>query len=190
MKKILSFALVLVMMLALAVPAMAAEGLTFTIGVKNSQEGGKTPVSIYEDDVLLGTVNISNGNFSGNPATIDNGTTLELNGVTYIFKDGKVDLKDDDPPHVHNYVKTLVGAEVSVTIIKDNGNTNTYIFDITEEYEWVCECGDRLDNTFESLDLDPVILHNNYEGFVTLGDYTIFINSKGNTQVREIYIVE
>ena len=190
MKKFLSFALVLMLVFATAVPAMAASGLYFEYGGKNpTGHGGTTAIYVYDDDdELIGTAYVGNGYFGGQNDTLKNDVTVTIDGKDYTLNtDGSVTL--DVPPHVCDYIKTHVGKEVDVEIVKTSGNTNFYAFVITEEYEHVCECDERLENTFEEITLD-IDLANNYKGNVTVGDYTVFIDSKGNTQVIELYIVE
>ena len=89
--------------------------------------------------------------------------------------------------HTCEYIKTFVGAEVAVSIVNVSGNTNPYTFVITEEYAWVCACGETLPNTFEDITFVRN-LANNYKGDVNLGEYTVYIYSSGNTTVDELYI--
>ena len=90
MKKILSFALVLAMMLALAIPAMAADGLTFEITVAGTNPGGNPnlyKITIYEDGEEVASANFGNNAFNGSWGK-DN---FKINGTqTIIGTDGTV----------------------------------------------------------------------------------------------------
>jgi hypothetical protein len=172
MKRILTFALALTMVLAVAAPAMA-EGNLFSV---------------------------SNGWYY--EADADGTLTVSDNKVTYIFDviagENFLGLQNDytgqlafvgfEAAHVCEFVKSLVGAEVAVSIENVIGNTNPYTFVITEEFSWVCECGETLDNTFEDSTY-VIYLDNNFVGEVEVGDYLVFIDSYGNVNVRDLYIV-
>lgn len=173
MKKLLSVALVFTMLFALAIPAMAANDLYKSADgwYYNAEEAGTLTVKdnkvAYTYDVVAGE------NFLG----LQRGYTGQLKFVAF------------EAAHVCDFVKNLVGAEAALVITKDKGNTNTYSFVITEEFEWVCECGERLENTFEDSSF-VIPLANNYKGNVVVGNYTVYVASSGNTTVNALYIVE
>ena len=174
MKKLLTLTLVLLLVVAVAVPAMAAGALSKEANswYYTTDEAGTLTVN---DNKVTYTYEVEVGkNFLG----LQNNYTGQLAFV------------DFEATHVHDYVKTFVGAEVAVTIENATGNQNPYTFVITEEYAWICECGDTLENTFE--DTTYVInLNNNYKGTVTVGDYEVYIYSYGNDKVRDdVHIVE
>ena len=78
-------------------------------------------------------------------------------------------------------VDTVQSATASATVNQLQGNQNELVINIYEIY---------VDGT-ESEDLTKTFLiNNNDEGIYRVGRYDVFVNTKGNNQVREIYIVE
>jgi len=187
MKKFLSLALILTLAFALAVPAMAAAPEMTATFVRDSQ-GNMWTLTIFEDDEVIYTERYSQSNFNNNTiltVTLEDGRTFN-----YSVSGGGL-IIPEDPPCEHDFVRVVVGAEVSVTIQNVPGNTNPYSFTIAEDCEYICcICGEQDGDTITEYSYFVVSLHNNYAGLVELGDYTVFINSKGNIQVRELYIID
>jgi endoglucanase len=74
----------------------------------------------------------------------------------------------------------LVHAVPSAAVLKKNGNTNDLTVTVTESYSDGSKA--VLGETFT--------IANNSEGTFKVGDYKVFVNTKGNTQIREIYFVK
>jgi len=174
MKKILSIAFVLTFVFALSIAATA------------------TGTLYSEADHWFYNAETA-GTLTAKDAQLEYGFTVDAGnnflGAQSNFY-GKLVFVDFEPAdgHVCKFVKNLVGAEVDATITKVTGNKNPYAFVITEEYEWVCECGEKAENTFESIE-ETIRLANNYKGLVTVGEYIICIASSGNITVDDIYVV-
>jgi len=195
MKKLLSFALALTLVLAMAVPVLASGVLRIeVIGRPNT---GFTLI-VYENDVEIYRESISNSDWSNGSGKFNHDVTVNLGdgrtisiGKNQTVGDVNEELQSSaNPPHVCNFVKTFIGVDgVAVAIQNVPGNTNPYAFVITEEYADFCECGEQDgENYFEYVTFNAN-LNNNFEGTVNFGGYTVYINSKGNTQVRALYIV-
>jgi len=175
MKKFVSIALSLVMVLALAVSAMASGVLRSDSDswFFDADEAGilvaKDNFKEYSFDVIEGE------NFLG----LQRDYTGQLTFISF---------EAAETEHACDFVKALVGpVNVNATIENVPGNTNPYTFTITEEFEWVCECGNALDNTFEDSSFDTK-LDNNYKGNVEVGAYMVYIYSTGNIVVEDLYI--
>ena len=78
-------------------------------------------------------------------------------------------------------VDTVESATASAVVNQLQGNQNELVITINEIYVDGTESGD-LTETF--------LINNNAEGIYRVGRYDVFVNTKGNNQVREIYIVQ
>lgn len=78
-------------------------------------------------------------------------------------------------------VDTVLSAKASAFINHLKGSQNELIITIDEVYKDGTRSSD-LKNKFS--------INNNAKGVYQVGRYEVFVNMKGNTQVREIYIVE
>lgn len=76
---------------------------------------------------------------------------------------------------------TVESAEASGVVNQLKGNQNELVITIEEVYTDGTRSG-RLTETF--------LINKNAEGIYRVGRYDIFVNTKGNNQIREIYIVE
>ena len=74
----------------------------------------------------------------------------------------------------------LIDATPSAFVTRQNGNQNILTVRITETYE--CYRTVTYTETF--------MIRNNAEGLYQVGDYIVFVNTKGNDQIRAIYIVK
>ena len=74
----------------------------------------------------------------------------------------------------------LVEAFSSAFVTKLNGNQNLLTISVTEVYEY--------DNTV--VITETFMIRNNAEGVYQLGDYSVFVDTKGNDQIRACYIVD
>ena len=74
---------------------------------------------------------------------------------------------------------TVVDAAPSAVVNKLNGNKNELTVTVTETYQ----------NGKTHEISDTFTIKNNAEGTYTVGDYKVFVNTKGNTQIREIPII-
>lgn len=74
---------------------------------------------------------------------------------------------------------SVVDAAPSAVVNKLNGNQNELTVTVTETYQ---------NRTTHEIS-DTFTIKNNAEGTYTVGDYKVFVNTKGNTQIREISIV-
>jgi hypothetical protein len=74
----------------------------------------------------------------------------------------------------------LVSAEPSASVEKLKGNQNKLTINVTETYS----DGSQNIITWSGL------IDNNSAGTYTVGSYKVYVDTKGNTQIRECYIVE
>jgi len=74
----------------------------------------------------------------------------------------------------------FVGAEASAFVVKLGGNTNELYITVTE----YCEDGSVIE--FEAM----FVIRNNAEGTYSVDGYSVYVDTKGNDQVRACYIVE
>lgn len=74
----------------------------------------------------------------------------------------------------------VVDAATSAVVNKLNANQNELTVTVTETYQ---------NRTTHEI-TDTFTIKNNAEGTYTVGDYKVFVNTKGNTQVRACYIVD
>jgi len=75
-------------------------------------------------------------------------------------------------------------ATVSAAVTKDKGNTNTLKIDITEPYFAFFA------NTIKTASLSKIFtINNNAAGTYKVGDYDVYVDTKGNDQIRACYIV-
>ncbi|MDG5788508.1 hypothetical protein QA612_13550 [Evansella sp. AB-P1] len=78
-------------------------------------------------------------------------------------------------------VDTVGNAEASAVVNHLRGNQNELIITIDEVYA---------DGTGSGSLTETILINNNAEDIYRLGRYDVFVNTKGNTQIRDIYIVE
>jgi hypothetical protein len=74
----------------------------------------------------------------------------------------------------------VLNAAPSAVVNQRNGHQNELTVKVTETYQ---------NRTTHEIS-DTFTIKNNAEGIYTVGDYKVFIDTKGNTQVRACYIVE
>jgi hypothetical protein len=76
--------------------------------------------------------------------------------------------------------KILISATPSASVNKLIGNKNALTVAVTELYS---------DGT-KNIITETVSINNNAAGTYQVGKYRVYVNTKGNTQIREIYIVK
>lgn len=139
--------------------------------------GAETVVGIEE----LDTLNI----------TIDGETTSIIVGGEPVNDVLDIDLStgeivsvgDDDGGNNdggNNDKTTFISATPSAYVEKLTGNQNRLMVTVTELYS--DESSDAVSATF--------MINNNATGTYTVGDYRVYVDTKGNTQIRACYIVE
>lgn len=74
----------------------------------------------------------------------------------------------------------VVDAAPSAVVHKQNGNQNELTVTVTETYQ---------NRTTHEIS-DTFTIKNNAEGTYNVGGYKVFVNTKGNDQIRECYIVK
>jgi hypothetical protein len=74
----------------------------------------------------------------------------------------------------------LVGAIPSASVKVKPGNTNLLTITVTETYS----------NGATSVITEDITIRNNAAGTYNVGSYQVFVNTKGNDQIREIRIVD
>jgi len=92
---------------------------------------------------------------------------------TYYFTVGE---PDDDPPEVPKI--DTVTPSASVEQLK--GNQNTLTITVTEHFS---------DDSTKIIK-ETFTINNNAAGTYTVGNYKVFVDTKGNTQIRSIYIIK
>jgi len=184
MKKILSFALITVLVLALSVPAIAAPA-------------GKGPDGIESDAVLAAEVVKDKGN--------TNTLYLTVNGVTEVFKiennaKGLFEIAGyvifvgtygntkicnlyvvsepevEEDPYIVSI--TVTDASVSLNIIVTPGNTNNYSFTIVETIKTEWSNGDTQLDYIPSY--ETLTLSSNFTGEVEVLGYPVRMEIAGN----------
>jgi len=75
--------------------------------------------------------------------------------------------------------KVLVSAVPSAWVKQLNGNKNELYITILETF---------CNGTSNVIESGTISINNNAEGTYQVGPYKVFVNTKGNTQIREIYI--
>jgi len=81
-------------------------------------------------------------------------------------------------------VRNIASPYASATVTKDKGNTNTLKIDITEPYF------DFLTNAIKTSSFSKVFtINNNAAGTYKVDDYDVYVDTKGNDQIRACYIV-
>jgi len=75
---------------------------------------------------------------------------------------------------------TIVSATAAASVESLNGNQNNLTITITELYS------DGSKNTVTT----TLKINNNSAGTYQVGDYKVYVDTKGNTQIRECYIVK
>ena len=126
---------------------------------------GFTEYVKYDDDTTY-IINISAFVF------IDDLLTPTLD-ISITFKSGEPELPP--PPPVDNLVRVTPSASVT----KDKGNTNTLRVIVTEIYE------SGKTETFTG----TFTINNNTAGAYYVGEYLVYVDTKGNDQIRACYIV-
>ena len=138
-------------------------------------DGAKTLVIAVNEFLSDGTVNTIYGAF---PASGDIKGTYSVGGyqVKVTVSDGKVvcSIEEEEP------AVTLIKAEPSASVQKNSGNTNTLTVTVTETFS------DGKTNKFTG----TFTINNNAAGTYTVGSYKVYVDTKGNDQIRECYIVK
>ncbi|MCL1886070.1 MAG: hypothetical protein FWF98_04890 [Dehalococcoidia bacterium] len=80
---------------------------------------------------------------------------------------------------------TVNGLSADAFVEKLNGNKNSLTITITE---LVSKAGS--DKQTEATYTETFSINNNAAGIYEVGPYSVYVDTKGNTQIREIYIVE
>ncbi|MCZ2258592.1 glycoside hydrolase family 2 TIM barrel-domain containing protein [Sporosarcina sp. G11-34] len=78
-------------------------------------------------------------------------------------------------------LETIETVEASAVVNQLRGNQNELVITIDEVYA---------DDTGSRMFTETILIKNNAEGIYRVGRYDVFVNTKGNTKVLEIYIVE
>jgi len=77
-------------------------------------------------------------------------------------------------------VTVVIGATPTAYVVRNNGNTNNLFVTVVENY------ANGGSFVFEK----AFVISNNAEGIYEVGAYKVFVDTKGNTQIRNIYITE
>ena len=99
--------------------------------------------------------------------------TVNLNGTITAF-DAKIENR------ISEAKLTVVRVTPTAVVEKLNGNKNNLTITITELYS------DGTKNIITKI----FSINNNAAGKYAVGEYTVYVDTKGNTQIREIYIVK
>lgn len=83
------------------------------------------------------------------------------------------------------YVYTARYASVSAYVTKLNGNKNDLTITVIETYF----NGTSFTHQTSAIPSKTVAINNNAEGTYEVGGYNAFVNTKGNTQIRDCYLV-
>ena len=98
----------------------------------------------------------------------------------FVLGDGHKDAEFSSPGAVYVTVdNAVVDAEPSAVVKKLKGSTNELTITVTET---------RVDGTVTTV-TETFTIRNNSSGTYTVGDHEVFVDTKGNTQVRTIRIV-
>jgi hypothetical protein len=76
-------------------------------------------------------------------------------------------------------IETFVKATPSAVVEKLNGNQNKLTITVIEEYQ----------KGFVKI-VESFMINNNAAGTYTVGEHKVYVDTKGNTQIRECYIVK
>ena len=76
-------------------------------------------------------------------------------------------------------MKTFLRAEAAAYVEKLNGNKNLLVITVTEYYS----------NKGPVKITKEFMIDNNSAGTYTVGEYKVYVNTKGNIQIRDIYII-
>ncbi|MFB8387302.1 M20/M25/M40 family metallo-hydrolase [Microbacterium sp. NPDC055910] len=99
----------------------------------------------------------------------------------FLLGDGAKNAEFSSPGAVYVTVdNAVVDAEPTAVVKKLTGDTNELTITVNET---------RVDGS-ESSVTETFTIDNNAAGTYTVGEYKVYVDTKGNTQVREIYIVE
>ena len=200
MKRILTFTLVLAMMFALAIPVMAASDpvITFEITVAGTNSGGNP--NLYRITIFIDGVAVASGTFTNSAFNGSWGNNFRVNGTqTITAEDGTVYAVSGSsggtativpPAKTEPYIVsiTVVAARAGLSVRQINGNQNWYDFTITETIETLWSNG-NVDTTSNVIN-ESLLIANNFKGNRIIGTYyNVAFDVKGNTQVRELAIV-
>jgi hypothetical protein len=89
----------------------------------------------------------------------------------------------DDPealPRYAEYVKILDEAIPTARVEKITGNKNRLFIKVSENY---------FDGTINVIE-ENILIDNNSAGNYQVGGYIVYVNTKGNDQIRECYIID
>ena len=85
--------------------------------------------------------------------------------------------------------RTVVSVDVDLTVTRENGNQNSHYFEMTQTIETLLSNGERVLET-EVLESVQLMLPNNHRGIVEINGHQVHIRVQGNTDVRELYVVD
>ena len=185
MKKFVSIALALVMVLTLAVSAMASGNLY--------RDGNTWYFDAYEDGILWVKDNKYQHGYHVAAGQNNLGQQSNFTGklvfVSFEQFVPKPDVpKPDVPKHDCTFTWDHSGVSVGAGIDKKSGNINLCTL-FLDKYELsVCECGNvsyELTASYSYL----IQIPNNYKGNVDLDGYTVYISTSGNNKINDLYVV-
>jgi len=211
MKKLLTFILVCIMVFSVTIPVMAATGTNgiISIDITADKEIVDGMIEIYTGESVLFTVDLTSltqgnkpntwltvgdasseqvfFNQEGNPitrtATIVYDSAGEFEFVASAVTGNGQGNRDAVEEIIKVIVKapevTVVGATASAYVVKLNGNKNDLHITVTEELS---------DGSFNTI-TEVFSINNNAIGTYNIGGYDVYVDTKGNVQVRECYII-
>jgi len=104
----------------------------------------------------------------------------ERAGHRFIGWDVEFDCITDDLTVTATYQTSFAGATASAYVIQIPGNKNQLVITVTEIYD---------DGTTASF-TESFMIDNNAEGTYVVDKYLVYVDTKGNTQIRACYIVD
>jgi hypothetical protein len=116
---------------------------------------------------------------ASNPDPFPERGAIEQRGF-FLLGDGLKNAEFSSPDAVYVTVpNAVIDAEPSAVVEKVHGDTNELTITVDETH---------IDGS-ESAVTDTFTIDNNAAGTYTVGDYEVYVDTKGNTQVRTIFIV-
>ena len=153
--------------------------------LKNS--GEITAILFYNDDYIENYGTICNMDHWNNVGGIIDNFAMFINDGYFANYEGTVNNNGGsitgDGAWVGNdpvEKETFIRAEAAAFVDKLKGNQNLLTITITEYFTG------KPPKSFSR----EFMIDNNAAGTYTVGDYKVFVNTKGNVQIREIYIVK
>jgi len=166
--------------------------ITCTVTILNFFAGVADIVTVFEGDRIELPTDFSNTikwgldwirpnkDFTGNWLAYVGGVWTPLNGI----QDGKLTVTSNITimPEAVEIQKpvTLISVTPSAYVTKLNGNKNNLTITITERYS---------DGVTKAIK-ETFSINNNAAGSYTVGNYRVYVDTKGNDQIRECYIVK